>query len=69
MNEDDYGFPTKAEEREIAKELEVFFEDIETDSNPVAMNGKSLANLLFLTNPDTFGYSRENVERWLRETV
>ena len=69
MNEDDYRFPTKAEEHEIVKELEAFFEDIETDSHPVAVSGESLVNLIFLANPDAFGGSLENAERWLRETL
>lgn len=69
MSEDDYRFPTKAEEHEIVKELEAFFEDIETDSNPVSMSRESFVNLLFLANPDAFGGSLENAERWLMENV
>ena len=69
MNEDDYRFPTDAEEYEIIEELEAFFKDNETDLNTVAMSGESLVNLVFMVNPDAFGGSLENAERWLRETL
>ena len=69
MNEDDYRFPTKAEALEIIRELEAFLEDIETDSHPFAMRSESLVNLVFQVNPDAFGGSLENAERWLRETI
>ena len=69
MNENDYRFPTKAEEHEIVKGLEDLFKDIETDSKSVAISGESLVNLLFKINPDAFGGSLENVERWLKENM
>ena len=69
MDENDYRFPTDDEEYEIVKELEAFFKDNETDLNTVAMSGESLVNLVFMVNPDAFGGSLENAERWLRETL
>ena len=69
MSEDDYRFPTKAEAHEIIMMLEAFFERIKSSSNPIAMNRDIFLNLLFLANPDAFGGSLENAERWLRETV
>ena len=65
----DYRFPTEDEETALIEEVSEMFVVMGMGSKPIPLIPDEFAKLLFQINPDVFGGSLENAERWLQERV
>ena len=65
----DYRFPTEDEETALIEEVSEMFVVMGMGSKPIPLIPDEFAKLLFQINPDVFGGSLENAERWLQECV
>lgn len=63
----DYRFPTKDEESALIEKVLEVFAALGMEPRPLML--EEFASLLFSINPDAFGDSLENAERWLQECV